>query len=233
MAGDKQGDNPRRDRFVIAKYIGVCLAIGGVLLAEWWADPGKEASPVDRIFLWAFVAFAVGLVELFLLFVGLAVLGRIDLPSVFEDKDGQLTVDHDDSEPRFVRAVAGRGSVSLSRLQAFLWTLVIMVIYFHKAVIDGHGTLPSMPSELLLVMGISGAVYLASKDIAARDGTTTIVQSAPRATTPGPADAAGQPAVARPGTDPTAVANSNVEPVRPSAETAVNGEPAKAAGVQP
>ena len=226
MAGELGERTSKRDRFTIAKYIGVPVAVAGVLIAEWWADPGTVASPVDRIFLWAFVAFAVGLVELFLLFVGLAVLGRIDLPSVFQDKDGQLTVDHDDSEPRYVHAVAGRGSVSLSRLQAFLWTLIIMVIYFHKAVADGNSALPALPSELLLVMGISGAVYLASKDIAARDGKTTVVQSAPRDAGP----AAEPKADPRPGESPSA-ANSNIESAKP--ESPLVAEPVKAAGGVP
>lgn len=166
-----KGDRAKRGRVV-----WVVLAILGVVAAELWADPGRGASSVDRIFSGAFVAFAVGLVELFLALIGLVILGKIDLPKVFQDKDGQLGMEEGkDGEPMFVRAVAGKGAVSLSRLQAFLWTLVIMVIYFHKAVSDGHGELPAMPSDLLLVMGISGAVYLAGKDLATRDAKTVIV----------------------------------------------------------
>jgi hypothetical protein len=166
-----KGDRTKRGRAV-----WVVLAILGVVAAVLWADPGKSASSVDRIFSGAFVAFAVGLVELFLALIGLVILGKIDLPKVFQDKDGQLGVEEGaDGEPLFVRAVAGKGAVSLSRLQAFLWTLAIMVIYFHKAVSDGHGELPAMPSDLLLVMGISGAVYLAGKDLATRDAKTVIV----------------------------------------------------------
>lgn len=159
-----------------SRIVWVILALLGVVAAELWADPGKGASSVDRIFSGAFVAFAVGLVELFLALIGLVILGKIDLPKVFQDKDGQLGMEErEDGEPVFVRAVAGKGAVSLSRLQAFLWTLVIMVIYFHKAVSDGHGELPVMPPELLLVMGISGAVYLAGKDLATRDAKTVVV----------------------------------------------------------
>ncbi len=169
-------DRGKGDRDKQGRMVWVVLAILGVVVAELWADPGKGASSIDRIFSGAFVAFAVGLVELFLALVGLVILGKIDLPKVFQDKDGQLAVDESqDGEPQFVRAVAGKGAVSLSRLQAFLWTLVIMVIYFHKAVSDGHGELPTLPSELLLVMGISGAVYLAGKELATRDAKTVIV----------------------------------------------------------
>jgi hypothetical protein len=46
-----------------------------------------------------------------------------------------------------------------------MWTLIVMIVYFHQAVSNQQSTLPSLPPELLMVMGISGAVYLASKGI--------------------------------------------------------------------
>jgi hypothetical protein len=168
QAGHGHGKNGR--------LIWVVLAILGIVVAEIWADPGANASSVDRIFSGAFVAFAVGFIELFLAMIALVILGRIDLPKVFQDKDGPVAVaDSQDGEPVFVHSVVGKGAVSLSRMQAFLWTLVIMIVYFHKAVLDGHGELPTIPSELLLVMGISGAVYLAGKELATRDARTVVV----------------------------------------------------------
>ena len=201
-AGRPAGKNRRR--------IWVILAILGIVIAEIWADPGGGASSVDRIFSGAFVAFAVGFVELFLAMIALVILGDIDLPKVFQDKDGPVAVgDSQDGEPVFVHSVAGKGAVSLSRMQAFLWTLVIMVVYFHKAVLDGHGDLPAMPSELLLVMGISGAVYLAGKELSTRDARAVVVRKAGSAAPAAPAgksEPAAAPVSAVPTASPAAAA---------------------------
>jgi hypothetical protein len=40
-----------------------------------------------------------------------------------------------------------------------------MTIYFHRVVKDGGNSIPPIPPELLMVMGISGATYLISKSI--------------------------------------------------------------------
>lgn len=211
-------DGVGREHGKNGRLIWVGLAILGIVIAEIWADPGASASSVDRIFSGAFVAFAIGFVELFVAMIALVILGRIDLAKVFQDKDGPVAVgDGQDGEPVFVHAVAGKGAVSLSRMQAFLWTLVIMVVYFHKAVLDGHGELPTMPSELLLVMGISGAVYLAGKELATRDARTVVVHKAGSVAT----TAAGgkpDPAAARGTGDPTATPMSAV-PAAPAAES--------------
>jgi hypothetical protein len=210
-----------------SRSIWVILAIAGIVVAEIWADPGANASSVDRIFSGAFVAFAVGFVELFIAMIALVILGRIDLPKVFQDKDGPVAVgDNPDGEPVFVHAVAGKGAVSLSRMQAFLWTLVIMVVWFHKAVLDGHGELPAMPSELLLVMGISGAVYLAGKELATRDARTVVVHKAGRVATAAAPGSKPDPAATR-GADAIVAPVSAVPPGGPTAEAPASGQAAR------
>lgn len=125
--------------------------VGTIAFAGFWADQAKDAQ-VDRIMFWTFIIFSVGLAELFLLFIGLAVLGGVDITTIFQDKpDGTK-----------------EGSLSLARLQAFLWTLIVLVTYFHEAVTNKQPGLPTIPSELILVMGISGATYLASKQMSTK-----------------------------------------------------------------
>jgi len=153
----------RRALMLRSVLCAVCVLLMAV--AGWWVDRGATGSHVDRLLRWSFVVFAVGLGELFILLVSLCVLGRIDLAKIFEDKD-DLVDSPDDKDSRFLRAVAGRGPVSLSRLQALLWTLIVMITYFYRAVTYAGDGLPPIPSELLLVMGISSAVYLTSKQIA-------------------------------------------------------------------
>jgi len=161
-----------------AKFFIIVAILGSMVFFGFKADPGKGAEFADRILSWSFVVFSVGLAELFVLFVVLAVLGRIDLPQafyekVFESESDESTADQNDGDaatPRKARVrqggtsrKAGSPAVSLSRLQAFMWTLVIMTVYFHRVVKDQDNGLPTLPPELLMVMGISGAVYLASK----------------------------------------------------------------------
>jgi hypothetical protein len=63
-------------------------------------------------------------------------------------------------------AAVSKFTVSLSRLQAFMRTLVIMIVYFHRVVANKEAsTSPVLPPELLMVIGISGAVYLTSKQM--------------------------------------------------------------------
>jgi hypothetical protein len=133
----------------------ITICIVGMVVIGVLTDPGSRVGPVNRLFFWTFVAFSVGLVELFVLFISLAITGRIDLPKVFQDKEAPGALDSESVTK----------SVSLARLQAFLWTLVVMCIYFHQAVVNGKDELPPVPPTLLMVMGISSAVYLTSKQM--------------------------------------------------------------------
>ena len=191
VAGDRasQNDAPVPDpdsdglpMTVRVPALAALLGIPVVVLALTW--PLVDGGIADRILFCSFVVFAVGLAELFLLLIALAVLGKIQLAAVFQDKEN-LPLDaggSKDQESRFVRAVAGRGTVSLSRLQAFLWTLVVMTTYFHRAVTHQGEGLPSIPADLLLVMGISSAVYLTSKQMGVQRqmAPTATGRSAPR-----------------------------------------------------
>lgn len=152
------------------------------------ADPGRTHPYADRILSWSFAVFAVGLAELFVLFVILSVIGKIDLAQAFYDKPvgeetAAATAEAEQLDKTATKARARQPGaakeevstpvpvatppVSLARLQAFLWTLLVMTIYFHRVVKDGSNGLPAIPPELLMVMGISGATYLISKGISA------------------------------------------------------------------
>jgi len=189
----------------VAKGVILIVMLGSMLYFGHASDPGKNAVFADRILAWSFAVFAVGLAELFVLFVVLSVLGKIDLAQAFYDKDpgaappeppveepaedaeapiqdpqqpddaeGKPAADNKVSallppkapknDPQSANAPE-TPSVSLSRLQAFMWTLVVMTIYFHRVVKDGANGIPPIPPELLMVMGISGATYLISKNI--------------------------------------------------------------------
>jgi len=186
----------------VAKGLIIIVMLGSMLYFGHASDPGKTAVFADRILAWSFAVFAVGLAELFVLFVVLSVLGKIDLAQAFYDKapddapaEPAAEGSADDAEepvndPEQPEAPQGKAAldnnapappppkkeaepanapetppVSLSRLQAFMWTLVVMTIYFHRVVKDGANGIPPIPPELLMVMGISGATYLISKNI--------------------------------------------------------------------
>lgn len=171
------GDNDGSGRGVADwpwQRIGSIAAPIIMLAAAWWADPCRnvaecDAAPVDRIFIWSFAIFSAGLALLFILFVGLTITGTINLPKAFQDKSA-TTFDSDvvpdlDAQAGSSAPTKESKAVSLSRLQAFMWTLVIMTVYFHEAITYAGEGLPRLPSELLMVMGISSAVYLASKQM--------------------------------------------------------------------
>lgn len=139
------------------------IAVGLMIAAGLWAAPSKAYSPLDRIFYWSFVVFAVGLAELFVLLVVLTIRGKLDLTQVFKDKE-QIQPDGKDTIEKLKQA-----TVSLSRLQAFLWTLVVMIVFFHAAATHPGEGIPTIPPEILLVMGISGAVYLAGKHLSVQN----------------------------------------------------------------
>lgn len=137
------------------------MLVAGVLFSMAWAICRLEreyghTNPlfVDKVLLWTFTVFAIGAAQLFVLLILLSIWGRIDLPRVFQDKSEAITAVKDATP-----------SVSLSRLQAFMWTLVLMVVYFHRVVADDKNRIPAVPPEFLMLMGISGALYLTSKQM--------------------------------------------------------------------
>jgi hypothetical protein len=178
----------------IAKTLIIAVVLWSMLVIGRHADPGTSVPTCDRILSWSFVVFAVGLAELFVLFVIMTVLGKIDLARAFYEKSEEVSatpvevngvvgaqstgVATDASSPASPnknprRGRTSKGAVSLSRLQAFMWTLIVITVYFHRVVKDHDNTLPAIPPELLMAMGISGAVYLASKGMASSDSKQT------------------------------------------------------------
>jgi hypothetical protein len=146
-------DDRERRRFGW-KVFGAVAFLMPIVVGILWMDPtDTTVTRADRVLHWAYAVFAIGFAELFLFIVLMAFMGRLRLLEAISDKQP------DD----------GRPVASLSRLQALLWTLVIITLYLHEAVTRGPDEgLPEMPSELLLVMGISGSVYLASKHMGNR-----------------------------------------------------------------
>jgi hypothetical protein len=185
----------------VAKFFLVTLILGSMVYFAYQADPGRHPAPghevpyADRILSWSFAVFAVGSASLFVLLVILTVIGRIDLAQAFYDKPAgeegaaaeeggkdnarktgvkkagaKADAGADDEKPS-ASASNSTPPVSLARLQAGLWTTLIMTIYFHRVVKDTTNSLPAIPPELLMLMGISGATYLVSKSISASAST--------------------------------------------------------------
>ena len=138
MGNDDGDDTPIQLRWTVA---GCVVAVGLMVLAGLWGAPRTIQSPLDRIFYWSFVVFAVGLAELFVLLIVLTILGRLDLTQVFRDKEHlKLSAKAETLK---------QATVSLSRLQAFLWTLVVMTVFLHSAAThpaDGIPTVPPRPA---------------------------------------------------------------------------------------
>lgn len=143
---------PREEKLPSRKqWITAASAFAMVLLALTIANvyAPKGVTIFDRILLSSFVVFVSGFAVLLVLFVVMTILGRINLAQALEDK----------------APTSPNQGISLARLQAFLWTLVILTTYFYQAVSHRGEGLPAVPSDLLMVMGISSAVYLTSKNM--------------------------------------------------------------------
>lgn len=158
------------DKFLKAegKPLLAVAVVGSMIAFGVSADP-HSGTFTDRVLVWAFVVFVVGLAELFVLLVVSSVLGKIDLTRAFFEKGAEADAADEAKDDE----KAPKGEVSLSRLQSFLWTLVVMIIYFYEVVksVGKDRGLPTIPVELLMVMGISGAVYLTSKGMSQRPAT--------------------------------------------------------------
>jgi hypothetical protein len=154
----------------VMRLVMFFAAGGGMALAVHAVEAPEGAAALDRVLLYAFVAFVVGLGELFLLLILLALYNRINLAAALQDK-AHAPHDEDDSSHKGDNPGGASSapppklgkSVSLSRLQALLWTLVLLVLYFHEAVqrrFEGRDGLPTVSADMLLLMGLSSAVYL-------------------------------------------------------------------------
>lgn len=149
------------------KIAAMVTTLGIVTLCVVWADQGPPPDELDasaaaawtvtRIFGLTFAAFCGGLISLFMYLVIRTVVGELDLAAALRDK---------------AEGAKGTGGISLGRVQAFMWTLIVMTAYFHEVVSDQKTGLPEVPPSLLAVMGISGALYVTSKTLGNRGGSS-------------------------------------------------------------
>ena len=64
------------------------------------------------------------------------------------------------------------GDASLSRFQFLIFTFVIALSFFYVVVKSDDATLPSIPGEIIGLLGISGGSYVISKGIQATKETS-------------------------------------------------------------
>lgn len=97
------------------------------------------------------------------IFVGYAALMLTLFASVVL---GALKKDFRGPVMALVRNEDGTG-VSLSRLQALLWTAIITFAWLYRLMLD-PAEFPTVPTQALVLMGISGATYLGAKSMTQR-----------------------------------------------------------------
>lgn len=107
----------------------------------------------DWVAIIVFSLYSLGLLVMFVWTVVSVAKGRI---KVFTAVSSSKSVKHP------APAEEEDGSVSLSRLQMFLWTLVMIFAWLFQLV-KHPGEFPELPNQALLLMGISGAAYLGAK----------------------------------------------------------------------
>ena len=111
-----------------------------------------------------FVLYAAGLASLFFWLVYRTYRGEIDLLSAIE-------------------AHKPENGVSLSKLQIFLWTIVLVFAWLYQLALD-PGEFPELPSQALVLLGLSGATYLGVKQIDANKAEAEALRKPPPAPPP-------------------------------------------------
>ena len=105
----------------------------------------------DWVAIVVFCLYSLGLVVMFGWTVRSVYQGRIRVFSAVASRSaGKTGTDGDD------------GTLSLSKLQMFLWTLVLIFAWLFRLV-KHPGEFPELPNQALLLMGLSGAAYLGAK----------------------------------------------------------------------
>src|SRR5262245_24883223 len=69
------------------KIVLISVMLAGIAVVGVLSGGLERRSSTNFVFFWCFVIFTVGLAELFLLFLWLTVLGKIDLKQAFQDKE--------------------------------------------------------------------------------------------------------------------------------------------------
>src|SRR5258708_16882394 len=86
--GGQRMANGNADGQATLRHIILIVAmLAGIVVVGLLSGGLKRTSSTDFVFFWCFVIFAVGFAELFLLFLWLTVLGKIDLKQAFQDKE--------------------------------------------------------------------------------------------------------------------------------------------------
>lgn len=67
------------------------VVVAGILAACFASHPDPAMGALDRVFFFSFVTFATGLAEIFVLFLVMAILGKVDLARAFQDKHNLTT----------------------------------------------------------------------------------------------------------------------------------------------
>jgi len=155
-SNDKQGGGlPGQILFVLA--IVVVIFIGAGIAVSW----GLRASDIALI---GFVSFGT-IVVLF----AAAVLynigrGNIPLEGLISEPAGTLT------------DAKGKPKASLSRFQFLIFTFVVAGLFLMLSIEAGHFV--NIPDNVLILIGLSGGGYLASKAATGRPETSPAAQQA-------------------------------------------------------
>lgn len=141
---DKEFVNQRRSQWFVAGILVLVLApVLSVLLLKLPGDPGRQYEAAMAV-----LALAFGFTLLVLVFVaGTLVLwniftNRIDLSRLLCDE---------------------RGFASMGRFQLLIFTFVVSFSFFFVVARDGK--LPTIPTEVLTLLGISATTFAVGKSI--------------------------------------------------------------------
>ena len=133
-----------------ARRIGIVVV---VVLAFAYLLVRRSDDATQAIARWVSVPIFVGYAALMLTLFASVVLGALK-----KDFRGPVMA--------LVRNEDGTG-VSLSRLQALLWTAIITFAWLYRLMLD-PAEFPTVPTQALVLMGISGATYLGAKSMTQR-----------------------------------------------------------------
>ena len=138
-------DNPnsRADKFEFRTTLEFWLSLIGAIVIAFYIALKVEGDPAQKVvhaieYGGLIITFLFG----FMVLAGIA-SGKIDISRILEEKDG--------------------GGASMSRFQLLIFTFVIAISLF--LIVVNKGQFPSVPPEILTLLGISASTYAVSKGI--------------------------------------------------------------------
>ena len=158
---ERVAEAQRQERVRSAGFILVFLLVVSALAAYALK---KEATPAD-IALVGFIAFSAVVVSFAAAVLWQIITGKIDLSGIISEPDGAANV-------------GGRAKASLSRFQFLLFTFVIAGLFLMLSI--EAGSFVNIPDNVLMLIGISGGGFIASKAVGHKQSTPsgTITPSA-------------------------------------------------------